>query len=229
MTPTDWMSAISELVTAALTVLLVVAAFVAWRTAKQALNESQRASLAAAESAKAAQKANEQAQVDSVRQTRPYVFVELVPSLAGVGCFDIRIVNAGKSSAKHLRLTSDRWPDPMDQVAIAVKRLFDTPRTLPPRCSIRSFWRLTPTGSPSFADGSTEVGMPAEATTIGVTYSDDDGNPRCYSDNYSLMLEDSGLWPAPGSGPDGVGLKGDVRKFYLLGQAIARHVAHIAR
>lgn len=48
----------------------------------------------------ASQRANEQARRDSIAQTRPYVFVEILPGLAGLSCYDIRITNTGKSSAR---------------------------------------------------------------------------------------------------------------------------------
>lgn len=79
----DILSAVSTAASALLTLGLVVLALVAWRTASDALEESRKASLAAQKSAAAAEAANEQLRRDSAEQTRPYVFAEVLPGLAG--------------------------------------------------------------------------------------------------------------------------------------------------
>jgi len=86
--------------TAVLTLAILVMAVFAWRTAKATLKASEEASHAAAVSAKAAQEANEQARLDSIAQTRPYVFVEVKPGLAAVGTWDLRVTNNGQSPAR---------------------------------------------------------------------------------------------------------------------------------
>ena len=67
------------------------------------------ASDAARTSADAARTANEQAKLDSIEQTRPYVYVEVVPGLAGSRSWDVRIRNSGRSAARNLRLEYDSW------------------------------------------------------------------------------------------------------------------------
>lgn len=89
----------SSLGTAIFTLGLVVVAVIAWRTARKTLEASTRAS-------QAAEAANEQARLDSIEQTRPYIYVELVPSLAGIGQFDVRITNVGRSTARSLTLAT---------------------------------------------------------------------------------------------------------------------------
>lgn len=126
----DW----AALVTAAATVALVVAV-VAWWTARATLAASRRAS-------EAAEAANEQARLDSIAQTRPYVYVEVVPGLAGMDTYDVRVFNSGRSAARGLTLDYDSWPAQPDSIVQALEKMFHTPRILPPGCSLRAVWRL---------------------------------------------------------------------------------------
>jgi hypothetical protein len=221
---TDWLVAISTMAYTLLTLGLLCAALVAWRTAKAALRASEDASRAAQEAARAAKEANEQASQDSIRRTRPYVFVELLPGLQGIGCYDLRIANAGKSAAKHLTLHIETWPSPADDVVSSIERLFRHERTLPPGCSIRTVWRIEGT----FTDGTSVAGMLPHATVTVKYTSDDPSNPN-YSDTFEISASDSGLWPVPEDGADPTTLNGDARKFYLLGQALVRRIGELAR
>jgi hypothetical protein len=218
------LSAWSTFATAVLTLLVVVIALVGWRTAKATLKASREASRAATVSANAAREANEQARRDSIEQTRPYVFVEVLPGLAGTTTWDLRVTNSGQSAARKLVLDYDQWPAPLDDVATAIWAMFETPRTLPPRCSIRMVWRL----EGNFTDGSKEAGLGREGT-ITVGYTSDDPKAPTYSDRFDVMIDKSGLWPVGESGPTPDGLNGDARKFYVLGQALVRRVTELGR
>jgi hypothetical protein len=220
---TDVVSATSAAFTALLTLLLVVAAFLAWRTAKSTLEASRRASEAAEAASLAAAQANEQARLDSIERTRPYVFVEIAPSLAGRQSYDIRIRNAGQSAARDLRLEYDRWPDEIDDVATSVRQLFATPRTLPPGCSIRALWRL----EGQFTDGTNEAGL-GKTGRISVRYTG--ASPELnYTDTFDVQIAESGLWPAPEEGPRPDNLRGELRTFYLLGQTLVRRIGELGR
>lgn len=214
---TDQLSAWSTFATAVLTILLLVVAVWAAYIAIKTMKASQDASIAALE-------ANEQARRDSIEQTRPYVFVEIVPSLVGTGSYDIRVANVGKSSARDLTMSFSNWPEKMDDVAEKVKTLFDKPRTLPPRCSIRSIWRLTG----NFTDGTKEAGS-TDHGTITVYYTSDDPSKPEYIDEFDFDIENAGLWPVADAGPDAVGLDKNVRPFYRLGQTIAKHLGELYR
>ncbi len=220
----DQLSAWSTFATATLTLVLVLVAVVAWRAAKQTLIASREASTAAKASAEAARKANEQAKLDSIEQTRPYVYAEVIPGLAGTSTYDIRIVNVGKSAARQMKLEYDRWPQKPDDVASSLQQLFETPRTLPPGCSIRAYWRL----DGPFTDGTNEAGLGKDGK-VSVSYTSDDPSQTKYTDTFDVMVEKSGLWPVGEEGPAADGLKGDSRKFYLLGQALVRRVAELNR
>ena len=220
----DALSAWSTLATAILTLLLVVLAFVAWSTARRTLDASKDASKAAEASADAARAANDQAKIDSIEQTRPYVYVEVVTGLASSHSWDVRIRNAGRSAARNLRLDFDRWPTKPDDVSAAVIELFKTERTLPPDCQIRALWRA----EGCFTDGTTEAGLGTEGR-ITVAYTSDDPSTPAYTDGFDVMIKQSGFTPLPEDGPEPDGLKGDQRKFYLLGQALVRRVAELGR
>lgn len=97
---TDQLSAWSNLAMAVFSAVVAVFAYVAWRTAKAALIASREASEAAKASAEAARAANDQARLDSREQTRPYVWVEVVPGLAGVSTYDVRIANTREVRSK---------------------------------------------------------------------------------------------------------------------------------
>lgn len=221
---TDQVAAWSSAATAILTLALVLMALAAWRTAKHTLDTSRQASVAAIASAEAARAANEQARLDSIEQTRPYVYVEILPGLSGQTTYDVRVVNSGRSAARKLTIDYDFWPDELDDVSTAVRKLFATPRTLPPSCSIRSFWRL----EGNFDDGTKVAGL-GKSGTISVRYTSDDPSTPLYSDSFDVMIENSGLWPTPESGPTPDGIKGAERKFYLLGQALVRRIGELAR
>lgn len=204
-----------------------MAAFVAWRTAKDTLEASRDASRAATLSAEAARDANVQAKLDSIEQTRPYVYVEMVPGLSGLGHWDVRIRNIGRSTARKLTLDFDSWPENPDDIAESIRELFETPRSLPPGASIRAIWSLN-AGQGMFDDGTHEAGL-GGAGQVTARYSSDDPSHPHYSDSFDVMIERVGFWPVPEDGPRPDGLSEDVRKFYLLGQALVRRIGELGR
>lgn len=205
---TDQLNAWSAVITAVSSVIVVIVALVAWRTARQTLHASREA--------------NEQAKHDSIEQTRPYVYAEVVPSLAGPPNWDVRVVNVGRSAARNLTLGYDAWPEMPDDVAASVREFFDTPRTLPPGCSIRAMWRLE-AGSGKFDDGTAEAGV-GKSGQISVSYTSDDPTNPTYRDRFDVMIERSGFWPIPEAGPEPVNIPKEIRSWYLAAQAATRHL-----
>lgn len=198
----------SALATAAATVGLLIVGVLAWRSTRGAV--------------RAAEAANLQKERDSVAQTRPYVFVEVIPGLSGTQCFDLRVRNTGQSPARSLTLELASWPESPDDVAQSIQTMFATPRTLPPGSSIRMMWRL----EGNFSDGTDEAGMPKDSTTITARY---EADGRKYTDEFDVHIEGAGLWPLPEAGPNGDSLRGDMRTFYRLGQVIARRLGELGR
>ena len=217
-TSAERLSAWSTFATAIFTLLLVIAAVVAWRTAKETLDASRRAS-------EAAEAANEQARIDSIEQTRQYVFVELLPGLAGPRTFDVRISNSGRSAARELTVDYDNWPAELDDVATMLQTFFSTPRTLPPGTSIRALWRATG----NFTDGTTEAGL-GTSGSITVTYSSSDPSAPTYVENFDVPIDSSGIWPVPEDGPNPKsGMDPNASQFYKLGQVLVRRVGELGR
>ena len=218
---TDVATAVGAILTAALAAGALYMAWRAWETAKSALTASE-------ESARAAKEANEQARRDSIEQTRPYVFAEVLPGLAGVSTFDLRITNSGRSAANNLTLSYDSWPDASDDITSAVRGLLSTPRTLPPGCSLRALWRIRPGPGESLDNGLDEMGM-GSSGALTTNYTSSDPSQPNYGDTFSVMIDDSGIWPVGEGGSDAPGLKGDTRKFYRLGQTLVRRVSELSR
>lgn len=229
MDASDWavVGAISTALSALLTAGLLAAALVAWRTAKATLEASRDASRAAELSAQAAREANDQAKLDSIEQTRPYVNVEILPGLSGVTCWDVRIKNTGRSTARNLTLDYDSWPVRLDDVATSIKELFETPRSMPPGSSIRAIWRLQAKNG-KFTDGTSVAGL-GRTGQVKARYSSDDPSQPDYSDSFDVMIEKAGFWPVPEGGLNPDGLNGDVKMFYTLGQVLVRRIGELGR
>lgn len=134
-----------------------------------------------------------QAERDSAARTRPYVYAALVPSIAGVGAWDIVVTNHGRTIARDVRITTT-WPDgPMDTLTAGVFEMFTTPQALPPGASLRCYWHF------DFSGGREEPpeGMP-EVADLQISYQDDQA--RKYSDCITVRLEGIGHSPAPRMG-----------------------------
>ena len=137
----------------------------------------------------AAAEANEQMKLDSIAQTRPYVYAEIVPSLGGTDAYDLRVTNVGRTAARNLYIQFNNWPKKIDDVAEHVKILFETERTLPPGCLIRTYWRL----EGNFLDGTTEAGMPKEGK-IELFYGSDDPAAPQYKEQYEILRSSPVEW-----------------------------------
>ncbi len=225
---TDRVQAISAGTTAVLTLVLTAVAVWAGCTGVKTMKASKQASEAATAAAREAQLANEQTRRDSIEATRPYVYAQITPGLSGVACWDIRISNTGRSCARELHLSYDSWPKQVDDVAVSVRTLLHTPRSLPPGCSIRAIWRLEAEPGAGFDDGTTAAGMPTGGK-LTVRYPSDDPSGVAYRDVFDVTITDAGLWPVPEAGPEPTGLHGEARAFYLLGRALVRRIGELGR
>lgn len=214
----DWIVAASAAATALLTLLLVIAAFVAWKTALDTL--------------KASKDASDQARRDSIEQTRPYVYARLAPSLAGVGNLDLVVSNSGKSAAHGLTMAFDSWPEVPDDIAESLQTMFATPRTLPPRTSLRVIWRLEAGEGGTFDEGHPKIAGIHEDGVISLRYSSADPTHPLYEERHEAMFKNSGLWPVPEDGiepPKRWGAGSDLKVFYELGRTLVRRVGELDR
>lgn len=214
-TPADWVAAISTAATAVFTLVLVIAALWSLRAALKTLEASRAA--------------NEQAERDSIERTRPYVFVEIIPGLAGLATYDLIIKNTGQSAARQVTLHFEPWPEEIDDIAEKVRTLMETPRDVPPDSSMRAAWHFGTIEGETFDDGTTEAGMPL-AGCITVRYGSDEPKRGTYKETYPFDVNSAGLWPAATTGPEPRGLtdKKD-RLFYKALQTLTHHVGELRR
>lgn len=194
---TDVVMAWAAVATAVFTLGLLITAICAIKPAK--------------ETWKAAAEANRQAERDSREQSRPYVTAQIVPGLAGITGWDLRIMNTGRTAARNLTMDYDRWPtkdegdgEPLetwDIVSRSVHAMFTTPRTLAPGASLRVVWLLErgPTESVKHSDPPRGLGRTG---VISLSYGSDDPKAPIYNDSFEVMIENAGLWPVPEDGPE---------------------------
>lgn len=173
MTLTDWLTAIGTLITAAATVGLVLGAIGAWKTAKATL---------------------EQMEKDSKAEARPYLNARLETSIGSTHATDLVIRNTGRTAARDVTTSINYWPDRSDAVTEALKKLMETPQTIPPNTSIRSYWNLDTTGESS--DGNLGIQIP---TVMHLYYRGDDPD-EWFEDSYPLDTTSLGLTPLGWSG-----------------------------
>lgn len=190
---------------------------------------------------RAAREANEQAKNDSILQTRPYLYAEVLPSIAGVGSYDLVVRNRGQSAARDVRMAFEPPLDAPDDIATAILHAFRTPRDLPPGSSFRTYWHIAapedeilgdPKGTEPIKTG--ESGMPKHGV-IHLDYRGDDPSQAPYTERSPFDVEMAGLWPVPEDGPDAVQPKDtretkmtpQERRFYKALQALNRHLGHL--
>ncbi|MDJ0356330.1 hypothetical protein [Paenarthrobacter sp. PH39-S1] len=183
-----WWSAAGTLLTALLTLGLLVGAMLAWRTAKHALDQ-----------AKFTQKQMER---DSIEQTRPYVYAHIVPGLAGMATWDLVISNTGKSTARKLTISCDRWPDSEDEITIALGKMFATEQSLPPSVTLRTYWKLGLEEGAMWGDGTSDPVGIATGATLTLRYTSDDPSNPPYEDRFRIDDAVIGLTPVPYKGPE---------------------------
>lgn len=217
----DWSPVVTALTGVGTLLIALLAAIVAWTTFRETKKSNDEARSAEI-------RASEQAREDSIRQTRPYVFAELVPSVAGMATYDMVIRNLGRSMARDVVVTFDPAPSDLDDVASKVLADLQHPRDLPPSAGIRTYWRLEAPegGSLTDAQGDTTTdatGLPL-AGTIYVSYTSDDDSQPPYKETYTFNGGKAGLWPVPQSGIEVKGLSGRDKAFRSTLIALARHL-----
>lgn len=192
-----WIGAIS---TALGVLLALVAVILTYRQVRQTSRQMREA-------------ARREAQ-DSEAQTRPYLGIDIVPSLSGNGAFDIVIQNFGRTSARDivLGLADDEFgpQSEHDVIGPALARLFASGFDLAPGARRRVFWRLD---DEEGAQPRGDMGAPIVGT-VHATYEwwpDDDRSARRYSETIRYDLtEYPKLIPMAGSGPKTEGSSTDV-------------------
>lgn len=167
-------STIGDLTTALLTILLVaLAAWAGW-TAVKTLKQTRQ---------------------NSIDQTRPYVFAQVAPSIAGTSVYDLVIQNSGQSTATNLKVSCPQFPDDPDRIASAIGILFDITHVLPPATHIRSYWHFSGQDR-NWSDGEGDLGMPTVAE-LRVEYDGPDGH---YTDTFPVNTHVYAMTPIGANG-----------------------------
>ncbi|MBJ8343917.1 hypothetical protein [Antrihabitans sp. YC2-6] len=158
-------------------------------------------------------------QVD--REARPYVVLEVVPGLHGLGSWDLVVRNMGRTIARDVRMDIGDLSrrDEKDFITEPLARYLSAKRILAPSARQRVMWRREP---------NKEVGRPEPAgasqkVSATVTYKDDVG--ASYTDVYDLStdtIDDS--TPAPTQGPK---VLGDDKELVNIEKAIRTLSIHL--
>lgn len=128
---------------------------------------------------------------------RPYVSVQLAPSLWGSGNWDVVVVNHGKTTARHvvIEVTDPANLEPQnedDKITAALLRTLRTPVDLVPGERLRYAWRF------DHGDSNIHMGV-AVNTDIHLVYANDKGQ-RFHG--FRVLRSDLGeVIPAPAEGP----------------------------
>lgn len=169
---------------------------------------------------------------DSEDQTRPYVGMDVVPSIAGGRSFDLIIENFGRTTARDVRIglanSGFGAQSQDDALGPALARVFAKPFDLSPGARRRLFWHMPddPNAQPPGAKGA----PPAE--TVVATYQwqpGSDRETRYYEEAYPYELTDwPTIIPRPFVGAEAPGRSDDPNKHLRnIGHGI-RAVAHHA-
>lgn len=232
VTWTDVVVAVSSGMTALLTLGLLVAALLAWKTARVALDASKAAAQASRHAAEQAERSvkvmeadSHSRSLDSVRANRPYVLLRLAPSLAGIGAWDLVVENLGASAAYGIRLAINGSTLTEDDVLVeSIEKLAAGDLMLPPGGRLRSIWYLEPD---EHADPSNGNGY--EWAEVTARYQDGDGNRYDNDPPVTLDPVSLGLTPVPRTGAEARGKNAEMRDIAHALRAIASNLGEIAR
>lgn len=144
--------------------------------------------------------ASRQAERESEDRNRPYVSAQVVPSISGMGAWDLRIRNTGGTTAKEItiRLIKGEYIEGEgahdSEIYNQMIALENTKFDLQPDTSLRIYWSFYSTNT-----GEVEVGAPLQGT-IGITYHwRDESIDKLYRERVSYDCE-TPLIPVPSTG-----------------------------
>lgn len=196
------------------TVVVVVTLLFTWRQVK----------LAAQQILQTAQ----QAKQESEDRNRPYVSVQVVPSLAGIGVWDLQIRNTGGTTAKEItiRLIKGEFvkgsdPEVYDRMMASVDTKFD----LQPNTSLRIYWSFCSTTTEKV-----EVGAPLQGT-IEIAYRwRDESIDKQYLEKVPYDCKTL-IIPAPNTGAKrgGKGTKATLINIEHALRSISSHIGELNR
>lgn len=220
-------AAFAGLLTATGTFLLAYFAYRAWSVASATLEAARQSALAGREAAEQSRLTvlqmrsdSETMREDSARNSRPYVYAELVPSLWGVGHWDVVIQNLGRSIARNVELSLiDEMPD--DVIGRNLQGVTERLFTLAPSARLRFSWRTSLKGHEAGMDGKIPV---------QIDYYDDNGEP--YHEDVILdtsVLGDAFPAPTVGAKVDKGTDEESLKNVRLALEALNTHVGELRR
>lgn len=198
---TDWMTAIGTVATAVATFGLVVVAAVTFGGARRQLRLLRE-------------------QLD--RESRPYVFADVVPGLHGAGNWDLIITNLGKSTAYGVQVRATVEPqDADDHIAGPLNDYLNEARVLVPGARHRVMWRME-------AEGRHRAAGAAARTEAALVYTDAGG--ARFSEDYVWDVDVLGAAsPVPTEGPRSTSANAELGNIERAIRSLSVHVGELRR
>lgn len=173
---------------------------------------------------------SEQAKRESEDRNRPYISMDVVPGLGGLGCWDLKISNTGGSPARDvlISLLNDHFLSDKEGAYLKDKleAFCSTKFDLMPGASRRIFWSIYSESEEKVVDGAPLTGV------ISAKYSwkDDSKVIRDYEDKLPYDCETAPI-PAPSTGPkrEGKSEEAPLKNIEYAIRGISRQVGEIAR
>jgi hypothetical protein len=141
--------------------------------------------------------ASVQATQDSEDRTRPYVTMNIVPSIAGHGALDLVLANTGATAAINVRFellgAHFGLSDDDTHVGPGLREFFSTPFELAPGAKMRLFWHL-PDSPAEQSDKPGAMGAPVVGELQATYGRDVDGQPGPH-EYVTKHRYDFALWP----------------------------------
>ncbi|MBF4616387.1 hypothetical protein [Curtobacterium sp. VKM Ac-1376] len=138
-----------------------------------------------------------QAAQDSEDRTRPYVTMNIVPSIASHGALDLILANTGATAATNVRFkllgAGFGLSDDDTHVGPGLREFFATPFELAPGARMRLFWHL-PESAAERSDKRGAMGAPVTGE-LQVTYGRDVGGRPGSHEYVTKHRYDFTLWP----------------------------------
>ena len=174
---------------------------------------------------------------NSEAQTRPYIGMDVVPSLAGPPVFDLVIENFGKTTARQVLVTLEGSgfgaQSEGDEIGPALGRLFSVPFDLSPTARRRFFWRMPATENATPAG---DLGTPlAGELKVSYAWEPDEGRPaHHYQERLRYDLSEyPKLTPIASTGARAAGSSSQdsaqMKNLAHILSAIATHIGELRR
>lgn len=165
--------------------------------------------------------------------SRPYVVADIVPSLHGIGAWDLVLHSTGKSAAHEVAVFTDPadWAprDDDDHISEHLATYLADKRDLPPGARHRLMWRYEERDKKT-NELKAVAGAPP-AATVTVTYQDEKG-AKTYDFSASFDLDViAPITPAPAEGPRMMGTeKGhELMNIDRALRTLSQHVGELRR